>query len=184
MSQQDKATTMTDFTFRMMVWFMRLEDLFKNPAELLKKIPLHPGMTVVDYACGPGRYTIPVAELVGPSGKVYAVDVHHLAVEITQREAQRRSLTNVETVLVNSFDTGMPDSVADVVLLIDALALIDNYDALFKEIFRLMKPGGLLFIDPTHMSAETGRNIVASTGLFTEATHEGRTMLLNKRLPS
>jgi ubiquinone/menaquinone biosynthesis C-methylase UbiE len=92
-------------------------------------------------------------------------------------------LANVETVLVNSFNTGIPDSIADVVLLIDALALIGNYDALFKEIYRLMKPNGLLFIDPTHIRTETARNIVESTRLFTESGPDGRTMLLSKRLP-
>jgi len=39
------------------------------------------GMTVVDYGCGPGRYSIKFAEIVGNQGLVYAVDIHELAIE-------------------------------------------------------------------------------------------------------
>lgn len=101
MSQQTKLKPMPDFGFRMMVWGMKLEDLFRSPKVLLKKVPLLEGMTVVDYACGPGRYTIPTAELVGPNGKVYAVDNQPLAIEIVKRKAAGKSLANIQTVLVS-----------------------------------------------------------------------------------
>jgi len=172
---------MPDFAFRMMTWFMKVEDLFGGPERLLKKVPLKPGMTVIDYACGPGRYTVPVAETVGPAGKVYAVDNQHLAIEMTLRKVKRRSLTNVQGVLVKGFDTGLPDAMADVVLLIDALALIADHQSLFKEIHRLMKPAGLLFVDPTHMQIASARSIIDGTGLFTMVKTDGRSMLLRKQ---
>ncbi len=172
---------MPDFAFRMMVWFMNIEDLFGAPAKLLRKVPLKPGMTVVDYACGPGRYTIPVAGIVGPSGKVYAVDNQHLAIEMTKRKAARQSLANVQTVLVKGFETGLPGSVADVVLLIDALALIGDHRALFTEIHRLMKPDGLLFVDPTHMKLASALDSINGTGLFTTPRIDGRSLLLGKK---
>ena len=120
MNQQNNAKAMPDFIFRMMVYFMRIEDIFVDPRRLLSKIPLKQGMTVVDYACGPGRYTISVAEIVGPSGIVYAVDNQHLAIDMTGKKAEIHSLTNIHPILLDSFNTRIPDSVADVVLLIDA----------------------------------------------------------------
>jgi ubiquinone/menaquinone biosynthesis C-methylase UbiE len=180
MSPLGVGEVMPDFAFRMMVWFMKIEDLFGGPAKLLKKVPLKPGMTVVDYACGPGRYTVPVAETVGPSGKVHAVDNQHLAIEMTRHKAERRGLTNVQAVLVQGFSTGLPDAVADVVLLIDALALIADHEALFREIHRLMKADGRLFVDPTHMKLASARSIIDGTGLFTTVKIDGRSILLSK----
>ena len=46
-------------------------------------------MTVVDYACGPGHYTIPVAELVGPQDIIFAVDIQPLAMETIKRKAAK-----------------------------------------------------------------------------------------------
>jgi ubiquinone/menaquinone biosynthesis C-methylase UbiE len=131
MYQQTKLKPMPDFAFRMMVWFMKLEDLFKSPEVLLQKVPLKEGMTVVDYACGPGRYTIPAAESVGRNGKVYAVDSQPLAMEMVKRKAALKSLANIQPVLVDSFNTGITDSSADIVLLIDAITPIKEHDALF-----------------------------------------------------
>jgi ubiquinone/menaquinone biosynthesis C-methylase UbiE len=178
MSIVNHETVMPDFVFRLMVWFMKIEDLFQNPRTLLAKVPLKQGMIVVDYACGPGRYTIPVAQIVGESGKVYAVDNQHLAIEMVKKKAERQSLTNIQTVLVKSFNTGIPDSSADLVLLIDSLALIGDRQNLFKEIRRIMKPDGLLFIDPTHMRLATALSAIEASGLFTIVNQEGHSLLL------
>jgi len=164
-----------------MVWFMRLKDLFQRPEDLLKKAPIKEGMTVVDYGCGPGRYTIPTAALIGPKGKVYAVDIQPLAIEIVKRKAADKSLANVQPVLADSFDTGIPESSADIVLLIDAISPIKDRDALFKEIHRLLKPDGFLFMDSSHMRTSRAKAIVEGTGLFAMVKLDGRTMLLAKK---
>jgi ubiquinone/menaquinone biosynthesis C-methylase UbiE len=171
---------MPDIAFRMMTWFTKVEDLFQHPADLLKKAPLKEGMTVVDYACGPGRYTIPVAKIIRPSGTVYAVDNQPLAIDIIKKKAAANSLSNVKPVLVDSFATGIPSSSADVVLLIDAISLISDRASLFKEIHRLLKPDGFLFMDSSHMSISLAKQIVEKTGLFTAVHLEGRTMLWAK----
>ena len=170
-----------DFAYRLMVWTMKVEDLFHDPADLLKKVPLKEGMTVVDYACGPGRYAIPAAETVGPSGEVYAVDSQPLALEIVKKKAKRKSLANIMPVLVDSFDTGIQEASADVVLLIDAITPIRDRDSLFKEIHRLLKAHGLLFMDSSHEGIAKARNIVESTGLFDILKLDGKTMLLTKK---
>jgi ubiquinone/menaquinone biosynthesis C-methylase UbiE len=88
MDPEPKLKPMSNLSFRLMTWTMAIEDLFKNPAKLLKDAPLKEGMVVVDYACGPGRYAIPAAESVGPSGKVYAVDSQPLALATVKRKAE------------------------------------------------------------------------------------------------
>lgn len=125
--------------------------------------------------------TIPTAELVGLKGKVYAVDSQPLAIEIVKKKAELGSFANIEPVLVNSFDTRITGSSADIVLLIDAITPIKQRDMLFKEINRLLKPDGFLFMDSSHMSPSKAKNIVEGTGLFVVVALNGRNMLLARR---
>ena len=177
----EKLKPASDWHFRVMVWLYQLQDLFLNPRRRLEKMPIiKEGMVVVDYGCGPGRYTIPIAELVGPQGKVFAVDIQPLAVKAVKKKVERRSLPNVEAVLVDSFNTRIEPSSADMVLLVDTVHLIEDHDALFREIHRILKPDGLLFMDPGHMKIERVKQIVESTGLFTLVEQKGQDMLLTK----
>jgi precorrin-6B methylase 2 len=166
-----------DFAYRGMMAAMWMEDRVHSPRRLLAQMPLRPGLTVVDYACGPGRYTIPVAEAVGPAGRVYAVDSQPLALEILKRKAAHTHIANVVTVLVDSFNTGLPGGSADLVLLIDAITPITNRVPLLREIQRLLKPDGQLFMDASHMSAARAVSLVEETGLFEAVRLEGRVML-------
>lgn len=102
MPNEKKPIPMTDAHFRGMVWTYRLTNFIWNPKRHLKKIPLEEGMVVVDYGCGPGRYTNLVARRVGPKGKVIAVDIQRLAVRMVKEKAARAGLTNIETILVDS----------------------------------------------------------------------------------
>lgn len=68
MPKEKKLQPMPNAAFKGMIWFYRLCDFFWNPKRHLKKISLKEGMTVVDYGCGPGHYSLPVAESVGLRG--------------------------------------------------------------------------------------------------------------------
>ena len=184
MSGEKKLKPMSDLSFKFMVWAFKLTDIFFRQRRHLKKIPLRQGMVVIDYGCGPGRYTIPVAEIVDTKGKVFAIDIQPLAIKTIKEKAARKSLTNIEAVLVDSFNTGIQGSSADIVLLIDAIHSISDHDVLLREIHRILKPNGLLFMDPEHMKISKAREIVDSTGLFTLTEQRGRDMLLTKKLKS
>jgi len=162
----------------MMMWMYKLADLIWNPKRHIKKIPLKEGMAVVDYGCGPGRYTIPVAKLVGQKGRVFAVDIHPLAIKVVKEKAARESLTNIEAILIDSYNTGIQSSSIDLILLIDTLHMINDHKALFQEMHRLLKQNGLIFMDPEHMKMSRAREIVESTGLFTIVECRGNDMLV------
>lgn len=76
------------------------------------------------------------------------------------------SLTNIDAVLVESYDTGIQSSSADLVLLLDTLHEVGDCDALFREIHRILKPHGVLLMDPGHVKMSKAREIVEGTGLF------------------
>ncbi|HEX73632.1 MAG TPA: class I SAM-dependent methyltransferase [Dehalococcoidia bacterium] len=166
MTDNKKLKPQTDFAFKLMTWLYRAYDRIHNTKQDLKKIPLEEVTTVVDYGCGPGRYTLPVAKLVGIKGKVFAVDIHPLAIKTIKEKAAQESLTNIEAILVDSYDTGIQDSSVDLVLLIDTLPLIKDYNQLFQEIHRILKQKGYIFIEHGRTKLSRTREIVERTGLF------------------
>ena len=178
MTNEKKLVPMPDLHFKGMMWLYKLATPIWNPRRHLKKIPLKRGMVVVDYGCGPGRYTILVAKLVGQEGKVFAVDIHPLAISVVKEKAARESLTNIEAILVDSYNTGIQGSSIDLVLHIDTFHQISDYQALFREFHRLLKQDGFIFMDPAHMKLSRAREIIENTGLFTIIECRGKDMLV------
>jgi ubiquinone/menaquinone biosynthesis C-methylase UbiE len=127
-------------------------------------------------ACG--HYTIPMAEQVGPDGRVYAVDIQPMAMETIQRKAARKGLKNITTVLVDSYDSGLPSASADIVVFLDAFHLVADPEVLLREIQRLLKPKGLLFMDSGHLETSTVLHRIENTGLFSLCRMEGNKIFL------
>jgi ubiquinone/menaquinone biosynthesis C-methylase UbiE len=168
----------SDAVYRLNIWYYKLTDLFRSPRRRLERIPVKEGMAVLDYGCGPGRYTLPLARLVGAKGKVFAVDIQPLAISTVRGKAAGQSLTNIEAILADSYNTGIQDSSIDLVLFLDTLHQIEDCNALFMEIHRVLKQNGLLFMDPGHMKPERATEIVEATGLFTIAECRDHDMLV------
>jgi len=71
---------MSNFDFKFMSLGYKFRDLFLPRLNILEEVGIKPGFHVLDFGCGPGSYIIPLAKLVGESGKVYAMDIHPLAI--------------------------------------------------------------------------------------------------------
>ena len=63
---------------------------FLHPSIASQYLEILPGMRIADFGCGSGHWTIILARAVGPSGKVFAVDVQETALEAT-RSASRHA---------------------------------------------------------------------------------------------
>lgn len=181
MVDKKRLKPMSDIGFRAMVWIFKVVDLFGGPRRYLLKVPLKQGMTVVDYGCGPGRYTIPMAKLIGPEGKVFAVDIQPLAINMVKELAEHENQVNIEVVLVDSYSTGIGDSTADLVLLSDTLHMIEDCDELLREIHRMLKQDGVLFMNPGHMKLSKAVEIVESSNIFTVVECKGVDMIVNPK---
>ena len=92
---------MPDLAFRGMSLIFGLRDLLSPRRKVLQEVDIQPGDTVLDYGCGPGAYVPDLAERVGATGVVYALDLHPLAIESVRDRVQKRGLENVETILSN-----------------------------------------------------------------------------------
>jgi len=128
----------------------KFRDFFLPRLNILKEVGIKPGFHVLDYGCGPGSYIVPLAKLVGESGKVYALDIHPLAIQKVQNIASKKQLANMETIL-SDCQTGLPDNTLDVVLMYDAFHHLSDPNGVLKELHRVLKPDGILSFGDHHM---------------------------------
>jgi ubiquinone/menaquinone biosynthesis C-methylase UbiE len=98
---------MSDKSFKMMLAIFRIIDFFfPYVRKRIRKFGIENEMTVVDYGCGPGRYSIPIAGMVGVKGRVYAVDIHELALKKVQDRIRKEGIKNIKTSLARGNDDG------------------------------------------------------------------------------
>ncbi len=155
----------SNLDFRLMSLSYKFRDFLLPRLDILKEVVIREGFHVLDYGCGPGSYIGPVAELVGNSGKIYAVDVHRLAIQAVQRLASGKRLANVQTIL-SDCDTGLPPDSVDVVLLYDVLHDLHNRASVLTELHRILGPGGVLSLTDHHMKEDEIVSEVTKGGLF------------------
>ena len=117
--------------------------------ELLDEAGLRPGVTVVDYGCGPGLVTLQAADVIGAAGKVYALDIHEGMVSLVGSRAAEAGLANVMALLNDGAVAPVPDGVADLI----TCTLVFHYkespserQALAVDLARMLKPGGCAMI--------------------------------------
>ncbi len=160
--------------FRVMCLSLRIRDLFLPRKHILMQVGIREGFHVLDYGCGPGSYVVPVAELVGESGKVYGLDIHPLAIQRVRKAASKRGLRNVETIL-SDCETGLADGSVDVVLLYDAFHEVSKPDKVLEELRRVLKAGGILSFSDHHMKENEVVSKVTEGGLFRLSERNRRT---------
>jgi len=159
---------MPNFAFRIMSAILALEELF--PRSIDKRVAgfgIQKGQTVVDYGCGPGRYTTRFAKWIGEQGIVYAVDVQELAIESVKRKMKSQGLKNIIPIVARGYETGIPEHSADIVLALDMFFLVKDPTALLAEIHRVLRPDGLLILDDGHKSRKSTLEKITQAGNWT-----------------
>jgi ubiquinone/menaquinone biosynthesis C-methylase UbiE len=151
--------------FQAMALTFKIRDFFRPRTHIVKEVGMKEGFHVLDYGCGPGSYVKPVAELVGKSGKVYALDANPLAIETVTKVASKNQLTNVETILSNR-NTGLPDECIDVVLLYDVFHDLTDPNGVLEELHRVLKPHGILSFNDHHMKEAEITSKITNRELF------------------
>ena len=152
--------------YKFMALGYKFRDFLWPRMHVLKEAGIRPGLHVLDYGCGPGSYIVPLADMVGESGKIYALDIHPLAIQIVQGIAAREGLGNIETIH-SDCPTGLDDNVIDVVLLYDTYHDLSAPESVLTELHRVLKPEGLLSFSDHHMKEDEILSGIMETGLFT-----------------
>jgi ubiquinone/menaquinone biosynthesis C-methylase UbiE len=142
---------MSDTAFWVMAnMAMPLRNLFMPPKSIFDEIEIHSGQKILDFGCGPGTFTLMAAQKAGPEGIVYAVDIHPLALRMTEKRARNKGLVNIEYILTDCHTPFSANSL-DAIILIDVFHMIENQKEVLNEIVRVLKPGKKLFFSDHHM---------------------------------
>jgi len=121
--------------------------LFENPQNSIEPY-VKKGQVVADLGCGPGYYTLPLAESVGSEGKVYAVDLNEEAIRALEKKAFELGYHNIEThaTSASSLDFIKDESV-DFVLANGLLCHMAEHRPLaVNEIKRILKQNGKAYL--------------------------------------
>ena len=137
---------------------------------------LRAGETVVDLGSGGGLDVFLAAAKVGPAGRAIGIDMTPEMIELARRNAARReggAPPNVEFHLATIDNLPLPDAVADCVISNCVINLAPDKRAVFREIARVLKPGGRLAVSDIALKqplpAEVAADVAAYTGCIAGA---------------
>lgn len=119
--------------------------LLHNPRRILKKY-IREGMTVIDFGCGPGFFTVESAKLAGKSGKVIAVDVQKGMLELARQKIRNTEFEHKVTLhRCSPHAIGLTEE-ADFILAFYAIHEVSDKERVLHELASLLKSGGQMLI--------------------------------------
>jgi SAM-dependent methyltransferase len=144
-----------------------------NPTAL---IDLQPGQTVLDLGSGGGIDVLLSARRVGPTGKVYGVDMTDEMLALARENQRKAGVTNVEFLKGTIEAIPLPDQTVDVIISNCVINLSVDKEAVLREAFRVLKPNGRFAVSDVvfrgHVPAEVRRSMELWVGCVAGALEE------------
>jgi arsenite methyltransferase len=134
-----------------------------NPTALLA---LEPGQTVLDLGSGGGIDVLLSARRVGPTGKVYGLDMTDEMLALARENQQQAGATNVEFLKGTIEAIPLPDHSVDVIISNCVINLSTDKDAVLREAFRVLKPGGRFAVSDVVIRGEVPADVRRSMELW------------------
>jgi len=128
-------------------WLERSErEIEEMPETALDKIGINPGMVVADVGAGVGYFTVRLAKRVGPTGKIFAVDVQPEMLSKLRQRAAEAKLTNIQPILSSESDPRLAENCCDVILMVDVYHEFSQPQAMLQKLRRALKSDGRLVL--------------------------------------
>src|SRR5262245_32858160 len=134
-----------------------------NPTALLG---LEPGQTVLDLGSGGGIDVLLSARRVGPTGKVYGLDMTDEMLALARENQRTSGATNVEFLKGTIEAIPLPDDSVDVIISNCGINLSSDKDAVLREAFRVLKPGGRFAVSDVVVRGEVPAEVRRSMELW------------------
>ncbi|MDQ5901680.1 MAG: hypothetical protein QG580_395 [Patescibacteria group bacterium] len=122
---------------------------FSNPKENIKHLYLKEGDVVADFGSGAGHYIEEVSKIIGPSGKVYAVDIQKDLLLKLSNDFNKKNIKNFEIIwsdLESPEGSKLQSGSLDAVVLSNLLFQVENKIAVVKEIWRVLRHGAKVLV--------------------------------------
>jgi ubiquinone/menaquinone biosynthesis C-methylase UbiE len=156
--------------------------LVKNPlrsyymSRVLDRVGIRSGERVLELGPGPGAFTVEAARRTQPGGGLVAVDIQPEMISAVKREVEKAALDNVETHVASADQLPLNDNSVDRAFLITVLPEISDKERALAEIYRVIKPGGVLsiteeFLDPDYPLPRTTIRWVENAGFIFAGRH-------------
>ena len=124
-------------------WLIRPErEQNEQPEKVLDVLKLQKGQTVCDFGAGNGYFSLRMAQRVGATGKVRAVDIQPQMLELLRRRASAQKVSNVVPILCTETDPKLPANSIDLLIMVDVYHEISNPVPVMKGIHKAMKKDG------------------------------------------
>jgi len=144
-----------------------------NPTAL---VALQPGQTVLDLGSGGGIDVLLSARRVGPAGKVYGLDATDDMLALARENQRKAGVENVEFIKGTIEAIPLPDCSVDVIISNCVINLSADKDAVLRESFRVLKPGGRFAVSDVvvrgEMSEQLRHDMTAWVGCISGALEE------------
>jgi len=131
---------------------------WQNVPDVFKALAVREGSVVADVGAGGGFFTVRLAKLVGPTGRVLAVDIDKGVIGELKNRVEKEKLKNVEVILGAVDDPKLPPGELDAVLIVNAYHEMTEHQTMLDHIRRALKPGGRLVLLEPNRPSEKGRS--------------------------
>ena len=117
-------------------------EAWQQPDKVVETLGLKPGDQVADLGAGPGYFTLRFARAVGPTGKVYGVDISREMLDYLEKQAKSERFKNIQPVLAEPHNPNLSPASMDVIFICDTLHHISERATYYPLLMRALKPGG------------------------------------------
>ena len=162
----------------LMAPFFPLMELMRPPwwrRKWLERSGVREGLVVLEEGFGFGTSPLIAARMVGPKGKVYALDVMPINVATLWLRARLRRLRNLDIILADAKYTELQEKSVDVVFIADAFHEFPDKQGTLRELYRVLREDGVLSIlAETAKKAKNFVRLVNEIGLFSLVEQDGK----------
>lgn len=125
------------------LWLERSErETEERPQDVIDALQIKPGQTIADLGAGSGYYSFRIAALVGPTGKVLAIDIEPAMLEVIAQRARREGIANIATVRSSTQDPNLAPRSVDLLFMVDVYHELEFPYEVMTKVRAALKPGG------------------------------------------
>ncbi len=121
-------------------------DQWQRAGDLINLLNVTAGSRVADIGCHEGYMSYKLSKVVGPQGKVYAVDVDQTKLDKLRSSASQNKISNIQIIKGDYDDPKLPEHTLDAIIILDTYHEMDDHDKILLHAKNALKPGGRIVI--------------------------------------